>query len=208
MKYRGLFFLSAALMFMFFITPVLSGAAVRIELKNGRSITADYCRESGNVFACSKMGGIFEIEKSEVGRIRKISDDAVSDPEEPGPSEPEPGGADVKTAAAADLEKPGEKPEDRRKEAEKKMEELQQRKLELSKERENLVKEREALQEDMKKAPDWMPDKQYDELKKRNADFDAKLKKFNDEVNDIRDKEKKISEETGTKPAEAPPQEP
>ena len=76
----------------------------------------------------------------------------------------------------------------------KRLEEITQKKKELFSERVKLVKEREQLDEDLKKAPDWMPTNQYEELNKRNDQFKEKMKLFNEEAGRLNEEEKRIVE--------------
>jgi hypothetical protein len=189
------------------IIPVLVGVSlsfsdVRVELKNGSSITADDCRESGTNLLCSTMGGTFEIEKRDIVRIRTVKGGGADDSEV---GTPETGAADAKETDTLNAGKtPVDDSSDRRKAAAKRLEEIQKRQSELNSEREKLIKDREKLQEDLTHAPDWMPDKQHDELQKRNSDLDERLKRFNEEVKELNNEGKKISQELRGGPPGSP----
>lgn len=189
---------SASLFFALFLLP-LASASVRVDLKNGTSIVADACRQEGDRLLCSKMGGFFELDSGEIEKMTELSAVPESDRETTGEGE--------KSGDGEVLKKEQSKPSaggtgDQKTGPEKRLTEIRKRKLELSREREELMKEREALQQDARKAPDWMPEKKFEDLKKRSADFDAKLKAFNDEVTALNKEEKELSGEAA-KPAEA-----
>lgn len=193
-----------AVLFIFSLAllPSLTIAAVKIELKNGRTITADFCEEAGAAMACSRMGGTFDIEKKDIAKIRNIPDengqsyeggttDETASPQGTGrqtEGKPE-GGGELKEATAGEGVAG----------AAGRLGEIRKRKSEIAPEREKLLKEREKLQEDLKKAPDWMPVKQYDELQKRNAELDEKIKKYNEEAGRLNREEKNIVDETKKK---------
>lgn len=174
--------------------PVLAYPDVSIKMTNGREIIADACEQEGDRLVCTKMGGTFEIEKKDVFSIKGIK--GVR--EESAPSE--------KFAPPAEPEKKMEKaPVDKSPDdvmqipypggqsaAMKRLEDIAHRKRELLSEREKLVKEREQLDEDIKKAPDWMPVNQHEELQKRNAELDEKIQKYNEEVGRLSREEKDI----------------
>ncbi len=179
----------------FLFLPSLVFAGVKIELKNGRTIIADSCEDTGASLACSKMGGTFDIEKKDIEKIREVSGGSTDD-------EVAPDGTDATQETGQGKKEPdGRDNGDRTKGAPAgagvtgdagRLEEIKKRKLEMAPERERLLKERQELQEDMKKAPDWMPVNQYEELQKRNAELDEKIKKFNEEVGGLDRQEKNI----------------
>lgn len=181
------------------MVPGLSFSDVKISLKNGSEMIADECREEGNSYVCFKMGGTFVLEKIDVKSIKAVAartgnvqpDAAAGADEDKGRPAASKSGEDVKKeagdSAAADAEAKGTGPV-----AGKRLDEITGRKQELSAEREKLIKDRQQMQEDLKKAPDWMPDKQYDELKKRNAELDERLNRFNEEVRRLNKEEKDI----------------
>jgi hypothetical protein len=175
-----------------------SSSEVRIELRNGRSITADSCRDAGASLRCYKMGGTFEIDKRDMVSSRTTEGaEAVND--EGTPVEPEAAGAKRENADNTG-QSPADATDAARKSSAARLDEIGRRKSELVKEREKLVKERLQLQEDVKKAPDWMMPERYNELNSRNADIDAKIRKFNGEVKALNDEEKKIREESSPEP--------
>jgi len=77
---------------------------------------------------------------------------------------------------------------------EMRLEQIRQRKSELVAERERLVNERRKLQEDIKDAADWMPVKQFEELKRRNEVLDEKIRAFNEEATSLAEEEKRLTE--------------
>jgi hypothetical protein len=203
MKLPKTHLLSCASIILLLVSAAPSFSEVRIELRNGRSVTADYCNVSGKSLLCYKMGGSFEIDRSDVASIKTI--EGAGGGEEEGA--PPVAGADEgvkKEDAGNKAEVPADDAAGARKSSSTRLEEIRQRKAELAKEREKLVKERLNLQEDMKKAPDWMLPERYDELNKRNADIDARIKKFNEEVTELSNEENKIREEMSPAPPSSP----
>ncbi len=194
--------ISFVLVSFILLLPSLVFAEVKIELKNGRTIVADFCEEAGASLACSKMGGTFDIEKKDIEKIREVPDGSVD-------SDIAPASPDTGQEAGQEKKEPGEGDDgDRMKGTPAgegvtggagRIEEIRKRKTEMAPEREKLLKEREKLQEDLKKAPDWMPVKQYEELQKRNAELDEKIKKYNEEVGGMDREEKNIVDESKKK---------
>ncbi|MDA8432271.1 MAG: hypothetical protein M0Z60_04825 [Nitrospiraceae bacterium] len=169
------------------LLPAIAFAGVKVELKNGRTIIADFCEETGAVLTCSKMGGSFEIEKKDIVRTREISGGGEYEGAPEAPSSPH--------AAEPELRAPekGAQKEASPGEGTGRLEEIRKQKAAVAPEREKLLKEREKLQEELKTAPDWMPTKQYEELQKKNAELDKKIKKYNEEVGGLNREEKAIT---------------
>jgi hypothetical protein len=190
MKSAKIALLSCASIILSLVSAPPSFSGVKIELRNGGNITADSCSESGTSLLCYKMGGSFSIDRRDIASM-KTTEGSVAD-EDAGPS-PE---AAAKSVTKEDAENSRKASTDDAGAAQKppagRLEEIGKRKSELVNERENLVRERLRLQEDTKKAPDWMLPERYDELNKRNADIDARIKRFNEEVKELNDEEKKI----------------
>jgi hypothetical protein len=192
MKFAKIVLLSCVSILLSLVSAPPSFSGVRVELSNGGSITADSCSESGTSLLCYKMGGSFSIDKRDIVSIR-TTEGAEAGEDEEVPPEPDAAGAkggDAENTGKVSADDAGgvrNSPADR-------LEEIGRRKSELVKEREKLVKERLQLQEDVKKAPDWMLPEQYDELNKKNTDIDARIKRFNEEVKELIDEEKKIRE--------------
>jgi hypothetical protein len=169
----------------FLAVPSFSSAAVRIELKNGQTIVADECRESGRSLQCYKMGGTFAIEKGDIASVKRTSENGTSE-EETFPSvrkEPVPaaGGADH-----------GAEPKNPATDTRAKLDRITAQKRALLPQREKLVKERERLQEEVKEAPAWMTVDRFDALKKKISALDEKIKSFNEEVRKLNGEEKAI----------------
>jgi chromosome segregation ATPase len=180
------------------VFPSPSPAAVRIELKNGGTIIADECRESDGKLLCYKMGGAFEIEKRDIASMKGISAKESIEEEEASPSvQPEAKEGAAETDKGSVVEHPGA-------EANKRLEQITERKRALQPEREKLVRERENLQEEVKKAPDWMTTDQYDNLKKKISALDEKIKGFNDEVKQLNQEEKTILDSLKTTAPKTP----
>jgi hypothetical protein len=191
MRVSLIFFIFVALACM----PSLSYSDVKVTLNNGREIVADTCEEEGGQLVCTKMGGTFNIEKKDVGSIREIksrgNEPSSVEPASPPPAEPGKKTDDTPGEDSPDKIKPSAGEQSG---AMKRLEEITQKKKELSSERVKLVKEREQLDEDLKKAPDWMPTDQYEELNKRNDQFKEKMKLFNEEAGRLNEEEKRIVE--------------
>lgn len=173
----------------------LSSADVKVTLTNGREIVADACEEEAGRFICTKMGGTFDIEKNDVANIREIRSGGYEpppgEPASPPPVEPGKKTDDAPGENRAEKEK---SPAEGQSGAMKRLEDIAQWKRELSSERDKLVKEREQLEEDLKKAPDWMPTNKYEELTKRNDQLAEKIKLFNEEAGKLKEEEKQIVE--------------
>lgn len=195
MKPVNILCLASALIIPLLVSASPSFSDVKIELRNGSSITADECRESGAGLLCSKMGGTFEIEKRDIVRIRTVKGGRSEDN---GAVTPEAGAADTEKAETGNAGKIPAGDSDSKGAAANRLEEIRQRKQELNNERGKLIKDREQLQIDIKNAPDWMPAAQHDELNKRNSDLDERIKKFNAEVKELNNEERKISGEVKT----------
>ena len=193
-----------AVLFIFSLAllPSLTFAGVKIELKNGRTITADSCEDAGGVFMCSRMGGTFDIEKKDIVKISEKTGgsedyDAVPD------------GADTLQQADQEKKDGGKKDDgDQMKEAptgggapnvDSRAADRRRRRAELSAEYEALMKEREQLQEDLKKAPDWLPVNRYQDLQRRNAELNVKIRKYTEEVDRLNREEKNIVDENKEK---------
>jgi len=175
--------------------PALSYPDVKVMLTSGREIIADTCEEEGGRLICTKMEGTFEIEKKDVVSVREIKGER-NEPLSAEPSSAVPGEPENKTDVPGSDNSPDKAtpPAGGQPEAMKRLEQIAQKKKELSSDRSGLVKEREQLEGDLKKAPDWMPVKQYEELTRRNAKLDEKIKLFNEEVRKLDEEEKQIVE--------------
>jgi chromosome segregation ATPase len=193
--WSGLFFVAV---FSVSVLPSPSPAAVRIELKNGGTIIADECREADGKLLCYKMGGTFEIEKHDVASMKQIAATEDIEEQETSPSvQPE-----TKEGAAKPNSNAGA--ENTAAETQKRLEQITERKRALLPEREKLIKEREHLQEEVKKAPDWMTTDRYNDLKKKSADIDERIKSFNDEARKLNQEEKTIRDSLKTTVPKAP----
>ncbi len=176
--------------------PVLAYPDVRVKMTNGREIIADTCEQEGSRLVCTKMGGTFDIDKKDVISVKEIKgmrQESLPSEKAAPSAEPEKKmdntSADKSQGKVMEIPPPGSQSE-----AMKRLEEIAQRKRELSSEREKLVKEREQLDEDFKKAPDWMTTDKYEDLNKRNAQLTEKIKLFNEEAGRLNDEEKRIVE--------------
>ncbi len=175
------------------VFPSPSAAAVRVELKNGRSFVADECRESDGSLVCYKMGGSFVIEKRDIVSIKKTAGEEEAE-EGPAPSEP----AEVKDGDTKDDKTAAPAASGKR------LDEIAARKKALLPEREKLVKERENLQEEVKKAPDWMTVDKFEALKKKISSLDERINGFNDEAKRLNEEEKTILDSQKNRGSENP----
>ena len=190
---RGSFIFS---IFAFLVCmPAFSSADVKVTLTSGREIIADACEEEGAQLICTKMGGTFEIEKKDVTSVRNIKSGGYESPagEPASPESTEPG-KKVDVAPGQDRQDKEKSPAGEQSGAMKRLEEIAQRKKELVSERDKLVKEREQLDEDLKKAPDWMNTNQYEGFTKRNDQITEKIKHFNEEAVKLKEEENQIVE--------------
>lgn len=161
--------------------PATVFSDVKILLKNGRSITAESCKEKDGELLCFKAGGSFSITKAEIEGI-KGAPAGASDLSDKTTIE-SPSGEGVPAGG------PGAKKEGVRKKTEapqnalqKRLGEINARKRELRKEGAKLEKEREQLKSDLSKAPDWMTEKRFAALSARVADVNKKIKSYNEEI--------------------------
>ncbi len=175
--------------------PSLSYPDVKVTLTNGREIVADSCTEERDRLICTRMGGTFDIEKKDVVGVRDIKGvrgDSLSTEQVPAEPEKKIDNAPGNNSPEKELQIP---PAGGQSGAMKRLENIAQRKKELFSEREKLVKEREQLDEDIKKAPDWMPTNRFDDLNNRSAQLTEKIRLFNEEARRLSEEEKQIVEE-------------
>lgn len=171
--------------------PSAAFSDVRIVLKNGRSVTAESCREKAGEWLCSRGGGFFSIEKRDIAEIKEIrgEDDYGELPVRRPEAEGVTGDTQVeKNGGEQDVGAP-------RRDLENRLEEITRRKKELKEERAKLVKDRQKLKAELAKAPDWMTAKQFADLSGRVAGLNNKLKQFNEEVSRLNIEEKKITDQ-------------
>lgn len=164
-------------------SPGYSFGEVQINLRNEASIIADECREETDRLVCFKMGGTFEIEKKDVLSMKNISVGRSRVPDARGSDAPAEGesGPSVKAGDKAGDVQPAGKAPDAVPPAEP-SDPLAQKRQSLQAEREGLLRERQQIQDEIKNAPDWMSEKQFNELNRRNAELDARIKRFNEEA--------------------------
>lgn len=172
---------SAGLMVSLFLAglPGYSFSEVQISLKNEASVIADECREETDRLVCFKMGGTFEIEKRDVLSMKNIPVRRSPVPDTRGP--------DAVSGISVPLVKAGDKadgalPAGEAPDSANSAAPFAQNRLALQAERESLLRERQQIQDDIKSAPDWMSTKQFNELTRRNAELDARIKRFNEEA--------------------------
>jgi hypothetical protein len=179
---------SAGLLALFFLAvlPGYSSGDVQISLKNEAIIIADECREEIDRLVCFKMGGTFEIEKRDVLSMKNISARRSPVPDTSGPDEADPGkpASSAKDGDKADGTLPAGKAPHSSTPANP-SDPFAEKRLSLRAERESLLRERQQIQDDIKNAPNWMKINQFDELNRRNAELDAKIKRFNEEASSL-----------------------
>lgn len=169
--------------------PAVAFSGVKIILKNGRSVRAESCDEKGGELTCSRGGGFFSVERGDVAKIERISDyqSAAGETVLEKPSDQR-----VPDKTRSQQEGEVQKVGDARTNLEKKLEEITRTKKELQGERARLLKDRQQLSADIKKAPDWMTEIQYNELSRRAADLEKRIRLFNKEISGLDMKEKEV----------------
>ncbi|MBI5101667.1 MAG: hypothetical protein HZB33_07540 [Nitrospirae bacterium] len=183
--------LSRAFLCAFFLIPAAaerSFADVKVQLRNGGSITADDCREESDRFVCFKMGGAFEIDRKDVVSIKNVGAGAPSG-RDTEPAENRQAADGAGPGGGAKKTDPGKEAKTADPSSEK--DPLVARAAELRDERERLIREKQQLDEDIKNAPVWMPVNQFDSLQKRSAEMEEKIKKFNEEIQKLKEESSK-----------------
>ncbi len=172
---------------------------VKIDMKNGSSIVADECREEGSTLVCYKMGGSFEIDKRDVQETKSIPPgrSGYSETGETDAAGSEKADRTHQDGAKTDGAVKGEGTVSRAdgKDALKTDDPRAEELLSLQAERERLVKEKKQLEDDIKNAPGHMADYQFNELNRRNAEMDAKIKQFNEKARQLMEKKGPASKE-------------
>lgn len=172
---------------------------VEISLKNGRDIIADSCRDTKDRLVCEKMGGTFEVEKKDVLDLKGITIEHTPSKQVPeenagqeaasGQKAPVKPKADLKGSEkqpGGDLVK-GLKPEE-----EERLGLITQKKIEYQTERQRLINERQQLHEDVKNSGMIRTQQQFDAIKKRISDLEARINTFNEDVRKLNAEEQKI----------------
>lgn len=201
MKYQRLW-TALTLVLTVIIFPSFSFSEIKIELKNGRSIIADSCRDTKGKLICNKMDGSFEIDKKEIENMKEITlkhpdisqswvEETKDEAEKTAPATAEPSQKTENKDEGAETDKKifsrGKDPE-----AEERLDQINQRKTELKAEREKLSNEREQLLKDVNDTGLIKSKAKLDEIKKSLAELADKITKFNEEVNRLNEEEKKI----------------
>jgi hypothetical protein len=180
-------FISLALALLI-LTPALSSAGVKVTLKNGRTVYANWCKETGGKLFCDVAGGTFEIDRKDIVGMMDTTSQA---------SEP----ASLQEPAAAAGEK---QPKPVLKQGEvtivrgltpeqiKRLDQINERKAVLQPERDKLIKERDQLHEDVKNMGVVRYQSQIDSVKQRIADIEARIIAFNDEVKKLNEEESRL----------------
>lgn len=169
---------------------------MKITLKNGRSIIADSCRDVSGKLLCIVSGGSMQIDRQEIASITDVKLQSSSSDRT---AEPSDGKADDRKTADNTLAgAKGAQPNDGKlvrgltADKIKRLDQITERKAVLQPEREKLIKEREQLHEDVKNMGMIRKQEQYDDLKKRIADLEARINSFNDEGKKLNEEEKAI----------------
>lgn len=170
------------------LSPSLSFSDVKIILKNGMTMTAEICTDEADRLICSKLGGTFELMKKEVESVREIKSDSQDRVEIQDSVPSKTGQAEVRDGNGGQAE--DSRAVDATATLRTRFDQITGRKKELIKERDALQKDRQKVREDVKNAPDWMPEARFDELTKKNAEIDERINRFNEEV-------KKLNREEG-----------
>jgi hypothetical protein len=191
-----------------------ASAEVNIILKNGSSIYADFCDEAFGTLTCTSGNSTFEIEKQDISSMRQVplleepaaaqEEEAVEEGEpllegeETAEPELEPEEA-LEEEAVAEEELPAEEEkaeavpvEPPSEEGINRLDEITKRKLELKGVRETLLKDRDRLQLDAKKAGVVRSQQVIDQFAKRADDLQARIAKFNKELEVLNKEEEKL----------------
>ncbi|MEW6108535.1 MAG: hypothetical protein AB1632_05095 [Nitrospirota bacterium] len=184
------------------ITPSVSSPEIKIQLKNGRSIIADRCRDADGKLICEKADGTFELEKKDIVEMKEItvkqritSDSEIKEQETPADADKKTTEKSADDTAAAPKSGEGVLIKGAMPEQEKRLDEITKRKLELKDEREKLIFERDKLIEDAKNAGIIRSQEQLDGFRKRISELGGKIIRFNDEVKSLNEEENRISED-------------
>ena len=194
--WKNLLILSGSTLFL--LLPALSSSEMKITLKNGRTIIADYCRETKGKLFCEMSGGTFEFSKQEIESIKEVTIQRRPAVEvQPETSNGEPEKKEEVEKKASNVQTPVKVGEERvvrglNPEQTKQLDMINEKKTAMKAERERLIKEREQLHEDVKNAGVVRNQEQFDALKKRISDLEAKVKDFNEEINKLNAEEERL----------------
>lgn len=200
--------ISTLIIFAFLVVvPPAAFSEVKISLKNSRDIIADSCREVKDKLICEKMGGSFEIDKKEVSNLKEITIRRQVMPSGAEEGEGASGEKQVsgeKNAGVIGEKKSGDDSEPQAEggfrgeissDAKKQFDRIIQKKAELTVAREEIVKEREQLNKDVRNEGVIKNREQFEELKRRIAELDEKVKSFNEEAAELSRQEQNVIEE-------------
>jgi chromosome segregation ATPase len=183
-----------------FVLPLTAMSEVRVSLKNGRSMIADYCREAGARLVCDMEGGTVEFNRQDIESIRDVKlqrrDVTASPPDE---------------AAAEERKKDEEKPvENARTEGKnsrtktvgnltaeqtRKYDELEKRRSELVADREKLITDREKLLQEVKDTGIIRSKEKLDAIQQKINALDHRIKDFNEQVNKLNEEISSLTSE-------------
>jgi len=175
-----------------------ASAEVRITLKNGRSFTADFCRDTNGKFVCEMSGGTMEIDRHDIADIKDVKVQKKMSREEAPEAEaqaeekkqPETPEAEKKAAPAQNGE--GKLIRGLTPEQTKTIDQINEKKTAMRVERDSLIKDRDQLYEDVKNAGVVRNQEQIDEIKKRIADLERRINDFNEAVKKLNAEEERI----------------
>jgi hypothetical protein len=188
------------------VVPAYSSAEVKILLKNGRSLVADFCSKVNGKLLCQTQGGTMEIELKDVAgteevkgrgkttneqRFEPMAEETAGEQKTPGRPAAEKKGPPAEAAS-------GEPVQDLSPDQSRRLAEINKRKAELKLERENLIQERDQLYADVKNAGVVRTQEQFDGIKKRIADLETRITRLNDEVKKLNDEEAGMFEGSST----------
>ena len=181
------------------LLPTPSSSEVKITLKNGRTIIADYCREAGGKLLCDMSGGTFEFSRQEIESMKEVKIERrsvyTSEPDAAGNQEAEK--KEEVGKQVSDIKEPVKTEEARlikglSPEQARKIDQLNEKKAAMKAERERLIRDREQLSEDVKNAGVVRNREQIDEFKKRIADLEKRIADFNEAAKNLNSEEERI----------------
>lgn len=162
--------------------PDAAVSAIRITLRNGKSIIAEICRDRDGKLVCEKADGLFEVERQDVVEIREVK------------VAPEVREQFVLTQASQP-EKAGEakKPDEKKAAGQagvtsdqaKRLDELEKRRTELTTEGDQIAKDREKLRADIQALGITKSRTIADEYQQRINALDERIKIHNERVNTL-----------------------
>lgn len=158
--------------------PDAAVSAIRITLRNGKSIVADICRDQSGKLVCEKGDGSFEIEKQDVVEIREVK--VAPDVREQFVLPQTEKAGEAQRAEAAKAGPAAASPEQN-----KQLDELEKRRAELTAEGEQISREREKLRADIQALGITKSRTTADEYQQRINALDERIRKHNEQVDEL-----------------------